>query len=156
MTIGIGSVLKRRDRQEAFRCAGEIGRLLAPTEPTYLFCEDRLRARARRFLAGFDGTVSYAVKANPEPRVLQTLAHSGVTHFDVASVEEIRAVLSHCPTATVHFNNPVKATGAIEQAYRAHGVRSFALDEMSELRKIETATGGDTSVVYTVRFILDE
>ncbi len=152
MTVGVGSVFKARDRQRAFRCAGQVSARLNPLEPTYLFCEDRLRGRAARFLAGFDGMVSYAVKANPEPRILQTLAHSGVTHFDVASVEEIRAVLGHCPIATLHYNNPVKAADAIETAYRQYRVRSFALDEMSELRKIAAATGGDRSVTYTVRF----
>lgn len=154
MTIGVGSVLKRWSNQKTYECAGEITGQLAPLEPAYLFCESRLKARAARFLAGFAGTVSFAVKSNPEPRVLQTLAHSGVAHFDVASVQEVRAVLGNCPAATLHFNNPVKAVEAIEQAYNNHGVRSFALDEISELRKIEAATGGDTSVMYTVRFKL--
>jgi ornithine decarboxylase len=154
MTIGIGSVLRGWQSQEVFQCAGEISSVVAPLEPTYLFCESRLRARAGRFLAGFDGMVSYAVKANPEPRVLQTLASSGVANFDVASLEEIRSVLSHCPAATLHFNNPIKAFDAIERAYREYGVRSFALDEMSELHKIRKATEGDQSVMYTVRFKL--
>lgn len=154
MTVGIGSVLRGWDSQHTFQCAGEISGRIAPLEPAYLFCEPRLRARAARFLAGFGGTVSYAVKANPEPRILQTLASAGVANFDVASLEEVRSVLRYCPAATLHFNNPVKATDAIERAYREHGVRSFALDEMSELRKIQKATGSDKSVMYTVRFTL--
>lgn len=127
---------------------------MAPLEPAYLFCESRLRARAARFLAGFDGAVSYAVKANPEPRIIQTLASAGVANFDVASLDEVRTVLSHCPVARLHFNNPVKAIDAIERSYREHGVRSFALDEMSELQKIREATGSDPSVMYSVRFKL--
>lgn len=154
MTIGIGSVLQGWESQQIFQCAGHVSGSIAPLEPAYLFCERRLRVRAARFLAGFGGTVSYAVKANPEPRVLQTLASAGVTNFDVASLEEICTVLSHCPTATLHYNNPVKPTEAIERAYREHAVRSFALDEMSELDKIRKATGGDQSVMYTVRFKL--
>lgn len=154
MTVSFGTVLKDRDRRQVFASAGEISRRLAPGDPAYLFCEDRLRNRAARFRAGFDGIVSYAVKANPEPRVLQTLARSGINHFDVASLEEIRAVLNHIPSATLHFNNPVKAADTIEQAYRLHRVCSFALDEMSELRKIRAATAGATSVMYSVRFKL--
>lgn len=154
MTAGIGSILRGWDNQQVFQCAGEISGSITPLEPVYLFCGSRLRARAARFLAGFTGTVSYAVKANPEPRILQTLASAGVTNFDVASLEEIRSVLGHCPAAILHFNNPVKATDAIERAYSDHGIRSFALDEMSELNKIRRATGGDRSVMYTVRFKL--
>jgi ornithine decarboxylase len=154
MTIGIGSILRGWESQQTFHCAGQISGNVAPLEPTYLFCESRLRERAARLLTGFGGTVSYAVKANPEPRVLQTLASAGVTNFDVASIEEICTVLNHCPTATLHYNNPVKPLEAIERAYREHAVRSFALDEMSELHKIRKATGDDTSVMYTVRFKL--
>lgn len=154
MTVGVGSVLRGWEGERQWRCAGEVCGSLAPLEPTYLFCESRLRTSAGQFLAGFAGTVSYAVKANPEPRVLRTLASAGIANFDVASLEEVRAVLTHCPAATLHFNNPVKAAEAIERAYREHGVRSFALDEMSELEKIRKVTGGDPSVMYTVRFKL--
>ncbi|MCB1856359.1 MAG: hypothetical protein KDI05_15850 [Halieaceae bacterium] len=132
----------------------EVIRSLQPVEPAYLFCAATLEHRATRFLRGFPGRVGYAVKANPEPRVLETLARLGLRHFDVASLDEIRLVRALCPGARLHFNNPVKAEEAIREAYHRHGVRSFALDEAAELDKIRRATDGATDLFYSVRFKL--
>lgn len=138
-----------------YRDAAQVTRQLQPGTPHYLFNADRLRAQASRYLARFPGLVSYAVKANPEARVIRTLGRSGVSHFDVASLPEVQLVHSLLPHATLHYNNPIKAQEAIEQAYRDYGVRSFAVDEMEELLKIRRATGGDPEVMYSVRFRLD-
>jgi ornithine decarboxylase len=154
MTASVSNAFRARSAVTVHRDAGEIVRELRPLEPAYLFCEGKLRERARRFLQGFPGTVSYAVKANHEARVLRTLVSAGVNNFDVASLQEIRSVLTQYPAASLHFNNPVKAEEAIEEAYRRYDVRSFALDEFSELNKIQAATGGDRTVLYTVRFKL--
>jgi ornithine decarboxylase len=153
MTGSIEQLLLVNHRQ-AYSCTGGLIDALRPSEPVYLFCAEHLERRARQFQEGFTGMVSYAVKANPEPCVLQTLIAAGIRHFDVASLEEVRMVLTLCPTARLHFNNPVKATDAVREAYARHGVRSFALDEMSELEKIQRATDGDPEVIYTVRFKL--
>ena len=153
MTGNIAEALRNYSRQ-AYTCTGGLIDALHPEEPVYLFCGDKLTERAQRFITGFNGAVSYAVKANPEPRILQTLIQSGIRHFDVASLGEIRTVLTLCPTANLHYNNPVKASEAILEAYQRHNVKSFALDEMSELEKIREATGGDRDVCYTVRFKL--
>ena len=138
-----------------YPCAGVITRHLGPDEPAYLYCAANLQRRAERFQRGFPGIVSYAVKANPECRVLHTLSVQGLSHFDVASLGEVRAVRAINPAATLHFNNPIKAFDAIAAAHREHGVRSFALDEISELEKIRRATGGDPQVMFTVRFKLE-
>ena len=138
-----------------FSDVSEVTRFLNPGEPVYLFSEKVLRNRARTFLRKFPGTVSYAVKANPEERVLKTLWHSGVSNFDVASIEEVRLVSALFPGATMHFNNPIKTPEAIHEAYNEHGVRSFALDEKSELHKIVSQTGGDPDVIHAVRFKLE-
>ncbi len=86
----------------------------------------------------------YAVKANPSPDLLRVLWDSGVTHFDVASIAEVRLVARTLPEATLCFMHPVKATEAIEEAYWTHGVRTFSLDTMEELEKIVAATNGDS------------
>ena len=153
MTGTITEALRNYSRQ-AYTCTGGLIDARHPGEPVYLFCGDQLTRRAQRFLSGFNGAVSYAVKANPEPRILQTLIQAGMRHFDVASLEEIRSVLTLCPSANLHYNNPVKASEAILEAYQHHNVKSFALDEMSELEKIRRATAGDRDVCYTVRFKL--
>mgnify|MGYP000132658478 CR=1 FL=1 len=82
----------------------------------------------------------YAVKANPSPDLLQILWSNGITHYDVASIAEVRLVRSLLPEATLCFMHPVKTARAIREAYREHGVRTFSLDTVEELEKIVEAT----------------
>jgi len=152
MTAYLSSISTGPGREQTFADTRQVVRQLAPTEPVYLFCPAKLLERIHCFQEGFPGAVSYAVKANAEPRVLQTLAANGIGHFDVASLGEIETLTALCPDATLHFNNPVKAVEAIAAAYHDHGVRSFALDEEAELDKLQRATGGATDVMYSVRF----
>ena len=94
-------------------------------------------ARAARFFAqGFPGTSLYAVKANPSPDLLSLLWANGITHYDVASIAEVRLVRALLPEATLCFMHPVKTASAIAEAYHQHGVRTFSLDTMEELEKI--------------------
>ena len=155
MTGSVATAFDKPETANFYQGAAEITGKLKPTDPLYLFCPKTLAARARRFLEQFPGSVSYAIKANPETRVLETLADTGLKHFDVASLDEIQRVSANCPDATLHFNNPVKAEEGVAEAYLRYGVRSFALDEASELEKIHRCTGGDPQVIYTVRFKLD-
>jgi len=85
----------------------------------------------------------YAVKANPSPDLLRVLWDSGITHYDVASIAEVRLVASTLPEATLCFMHPVKAPEAIAEAYFTHGVRVFSLDSLEELAKIMAATRSD-------------
>ena len=148
---GLSAVLAER---VSFAGAGEITRDVRPGDPVYLFSEACLARRLQRFRSGFPGLVSYAVKANPEARVIRTLVAGGVTHLDVASIGEIEAVAALQPGATLHFNNPVKAEDAVATAYRLFKVRSYALDELSELEKIRRATRSSPDILYSVRFRL--
>ena len=66
---------------------------LLPSYPVMCFWPDRIAMTAKRFLDGFPGKVLYAVKCNPDKRVIQTLSRTGVAAFDCASLEEIRFVL---------------------------------------------------------------
>ena len=124
---------------------------LAHDDPIALFRPDALKRRAEAFLRGFPGHVSYAVKANPAPDVLRTLAHAGIHTFDVASVAEMRAVRDVLPSARLHYHNPVRSTSEIAEA-RAFGVASWSVDRMSELGKLE-ALPADAQIA--VRLTLD-
>lgn len=113
---------------------------LAPDEPVILN-RPHAAARAARFFAKkFPGKSLYAVKANPSPDLLCVLWDSGITHYDVASIAEVRLVREVLPEAVLCFMHPVKAFGAIREAYHQHGVRVFSLDSLDELEKIVAAT----------------
>ncbi len=123
-----------------FPDAPAVVRALAPDEPVILN-RPHAAARAARFFAEkFPGKSLYAVKANPSPVLLRVLWESGITHYDVASISEVRLVRETLPEAVLCFMHPVKTASAIAEAYKVHGVRTFSLDTQEELDKIVAAT----------------
>ena len=122
-----------------------------PVEPVTLLRPHAARRAARFFVERFPGRSLYAVKANPSPKLLQILWESGVTHYDVASLGEVRLVAATLPEATLCFMHPVKAEEAIAEAYFEHGVTTFSLDTLDELEKIVRATKGAADLNLLVR-----
>ena len=122
-----------------FPDARSVVRALQPDEPIILNRPHAAARAARFFVEKFPGKSLYAVKANPSPDLLQVLWDNGVTHYDVASIAEVRLVRATLPGATLCFMHPVKAPSAIREAYHVHGVRTFSLDSVEELEKIVEA-----------------
>ena len=126
-----------------FPDARSVVRALQPDEPIILNRPHAAARAARFFVEKFPGKSLYAVKANPSPDLLQVLWDNGVTHYDVASIAEVRLVRATLPGATLCFMHPVKAPSAIREAYRQHDVRTFSLDSVEELEKIVEACRDD-------------
>ncbi|MDB5722101.1 MAG: type PLP-dependent enzyme [Alphaproteobacteria bacterium] len=124
---------------------------LRPVQPVTLVRPHAARRAARFFIEKFPGRSLYAVKANPSPDLLRLLWESGVTHYDVASIAEVRLVAETLPAAIICFMHPVKAEEAIQEAYFRHGVRTFSLDTTEELEKIVRATQGASDLNLCVR-----
>lgn len=124
---------------------------LRPVQPVTLLRPHAARRAARFFVEKFPGRSIYAVKANPSPDLLRLLWDSGITHYDVASIAEVRLVAETLPGATICFMHPVKAEEVIAEAYFERGVRVFSLDSLEELEKIARATNGATDLTLCVR-----
>jgi ornithine decarboxylase len=124
------------------RTAADIVKL-RPAQPVTLLRPHAAHRAARFFVEKFPGRSLYAVKANPSPELLQILWDAGVTHYDVASIGEVRLVSETLPDAVQCLMHPVKAEEVIAEAYFGHGVKTFALDTMDELDKIVRATATD-------------
>jgi ornithine decarboxylase len=122
-----------------------------PVQPVTLVRPHAAARAARFFVEKFPGRTLYAVKANPSPDLLRVLWESGITHYDVASIAEVRLVARTLPEATLCFMHPVKAEEAIREAYHVHGVRTFSLDTIEELEKIMRATEDATDLTLCVR-----
>jgi ornithine decarboxylase len=127
-----------------------LASLLRPVQPVTLLRPHAAKRAARFFVEKFPGRSLYAVKANPSPDLLRILWQSGVTHYDVASIAEVRLVAETLPEAVQCFMHPVKAEEAIAEAYGL-GVRTFSLDTMEELEKIVRATDGADDLNLCVR-----
>ncbi|WP_411287634.1 type III PLP-dependent enzyme [Phenylobacterium sp.] len=129
----------------------DLVRERSPERPVAFARPDAVALAARWFQDKFKGDVFYAVKANPSPWVIETLAASGVTSFDVASIPEIELVAQFAAGSRMAFMHPVKSRRAIATAYFDHGVKTFALDTHDELQKILEATGGADDLDLIVR-----
>ena len=106
-----------------------------PDEPIGYFSPDALKSKMSIFQSGFDGILSYAVKANPHPDVLRCLTQNGVSVFDVASPAEIEMVRRIAPTAKLNYHNPVRSVQEIAKA-KLQGIASWSVDALSELDKL--------------------
>ncbi len=151
------SALNRIDQPKAtpvYRDAMAVAKALAPEAPVFCFSRSQLIDRSKEFLSGFPGTVTYAVKSNPSPEVLSTLADAGLAVWDVASVQEMALVRAVSPNARFNYHNPVKSRREIADAFTIHGCRRFAVDCKEELRKVAEATGAAAGIEISVRFVL--
>ena len=113
----------------------EIIRHLQPDHPVMAFAPTVLQDRARQFLKGFPGLVTYAVKSNPDEAVIQNLVTAGIRGFDVASPFEIDLIGRLAPRAARHYHNPVRSQREIAHAVRK-GILAWSVDSRSELDKL--------------------
>ena len=122
-----------------------------PVDPVTLVRPHAAARAAQFFVEKFPGRSMYAVKANPSAALLQILWDNGITHYDTASIAEVRLVKATLPQAVCCFMHPVKSEEAIAEAYFVHGVKTFSLDSLEELEKIVRATDGATDLTLCVR-----
>ena len=113
----------------------EIIRETRPEHPVMVFAPTVLQDTAKRFLKGFPGLVTYAVKSNPDETVIENLIAAGVTGFDVASPAEIDLIGRLSQGAARHYHNPVRARWEIAHAVKA-GIKAWSVDSHSELDKL--------------------
>jgi ornithine decarboxylase len=130
----------------------EFLRVQKPDNPVLFFAPTAVQAAARRFIDGFPGMVTYAVKSNPTEEVIENLSAAGVRGYDCASGFEIDLIRRLAPDAAIHYNNPVRARHEITYAVE-RGVKSYSVDSASELAKlIELVPAEGTEI--SVRFKL--
>ena len=106
------------------------------TRPFLIVDTAIVREKVRRFRAAMPRVrPHYAVKANPDRRVLKVLAQEGAG-FEIASTAELDLLLGlGVPAAEVFFSNPVKSRESIAYA-AAKGVEWFVVDSVDELRRV--------------------
>ncbi|WP_375476027.1 type III PLP-dependent enzyme [uncultured Jatrophihabitans sp.] len=107
-----------------------------PKTPFFTIKRSALHDGLRAFREAIPGVeVYFAVKANPEPVVLSTLAAAGAC-FEVASVYEMN-VLDGLGITTAHmaYGTAVKPSAHIRDAHSA-GIRVMSADSIAEVDKI--------------------
>jgi ornithine decarboxylase len=132
--------------------ADRLADLPGPT-PFLVLDLDRVAAAYLGFTAALpDADVHYAMKCNPDARILRRL-HGLGGRFEIASVAELRTLVQlGVDPAEVLYSNPVKPAAHIAEAWRT-GVRRFAFDGESELAKLAVHAPG-ASVYVRLRTLL--
>jgi ornithine decarboxylase len=131
-------------RPRAWPLALLPARLDRLTHPTpFLICDGATIERRYEDLATLLPGVRlyYAVKSNPMPQIVGTLARMGCG-FEIASVYELDTVTAAgVDPADVLFSNTVKPAAHVAEAAAA-GLYRFAFDSEGELRKLAAAAPG--------------
>ena len=106
------------------------------TRPFLILDNAIVRDKARRFRAVMPRVrPHYAVKANPDRRVLKALMQEGCS-FEIASTAELDLLLGlGVNAAEVFFSNPVRSRQAVAYA-AAKGVQWYVVDSVDELRRV--------------------
>jgi len=106
------------------------------TRPFLILDNAIVREKARRFRAAMPRVrPHYAVKANPDRRVLETLMLEDCG-FEIASIAELDMLLAAgTDAAEVFYSNPMKSRQSI--AYAAgKGVEWYVVDSVDELHRV--------------------
>ena len=125
---------------QKFKSVEDLVNQLRPDKPVYCIRKNSILSGSKFFQKKFPGKILYALKTNPHPVVIKTLIESGINQFDVASIEEIKAVKEFSQTAKCSYMHTVKSRESISEAYFKYGVKTFSLDTKDELIKIIEST----------------
>lgn len=123
-----------------------------PVSPILEISRSCLQQYANKFIAGFSGTTTYAVKANPHPKIIETFYQCGIHTFDVASIQEMELIKNSAPSARFHYHNPIRSTEEIAAAYYDYGCRRYSIDHISQLEKLASIFPHSAGVEIAVRF----
>ena len=110
--------------------------------PAYVYDWPAMEQRAKHVSAAFRGVaeISYAVKANPNCRLLSLLA-GHVSHFDVSSIGELaRLSAAGVPASRVSFTGPGKRDVEIARAV-SMGVGHLVCESTTDLERVSARAG---------------
>ncbi len=136
---------------QKFKSVEDLINQLRPDKPVYCIRKNSILSASKFFQKKFPGKILFAVKTNPHPEVIKTLIKSGINQYDVASIEEIKAVRKFNKTAKCSYMHTVKSRESISEAYFKYGIKTFALDTKEEFIKIIESTGNAKDLELFVR-----
>lgn len=118
--------------------------------PFFLFSKQKIVDNFKKFKKLFPGSsVHYAMKANSEPEVLQTLFEAGAS-FEVASTYELDMLKKiKVPPKKIIYGTSVKPATHIRKFYK-FGVDRFAFDSFPEIKKIASVAPHSRVYVRTI------
>ena len=137
-----------------FNNVNELVNTLKPEYPVYCIRLQSIKTSVEFFKKNFTGKVLYAVKTNPNEKILKSIVDNGIENFDVASINEVRLVKKIDPKVKIYFMHTIKNRESIKEAYYQYSVKDFALDSKDELLKILQATNNAKDLNLYVRIAI--
>ena len=137
-----------------FKTVNELVNSLKPDYPVYCIRPNEIKKSVNFFKENFPGKILYAVKTNPNEKIIKQIIANGINEFDVASLNEIKLINKIYPEAKLHFMHTIKSKESITSAYNDYNVKSFSLDSKDELRKILDATNQAKDLELFVRIAI--
>ena len=77
---------------QKFNSVDELVNTIRPVDPIYCIRPNSIKSACNWFKSNFPGQVLYAVKTNPNEKVIKYICESGINRFDVASINEIKLI----------------------------------------------------------------
>ena len=136
---------------QKFNSVDELVNNIRPVDPVYCIRPNSIKKACSWFKNNFPGKILYAVKTNPNEKVIKYIGESGINRFDVASINEIKLIKKIFPEAISYYMNTIKSREHIKEAYFNYSVRDFALDTKDELQKIMEATNNAKDLTLYIR-----
>ena len=127
---------------------------LKPESPVYCIRPNSIKKSVEFFKKNFPGRVLYAVKTNPNEKIVKIIINNGIENFDVASINEIKLIRKIDNKVKVYFMHTIKSRESIKEAYFKYNVKDFALDTKEELLKILEATNNAKDLNLYVRIAI--
>ena len=137
-----------------FKNVNELVNTLKPDCPVYCMRPESIKISTEFFKNNFPGKVLYAVKTNPNEKILKNIISNGINCFDVASINEIKLIRKLKIDAKLYFMHTVKSRESISEAYFNLGIKDFALDSKDELQKILEVTNQAKDLNLYVRIAI--
>ena len=136
---------------QKFNSVDELVGSIRPVDPVYCIRPKSIKSACSWFKSNFPGKILYAVKTNPNEKVIKHIKEGGIDRFDVASINEIKLIKKIFPKAHTYYMNSIKSREHIKDAYFNYDIRDFALDTKEELQKIIESTNNAKDLPLYVR-----
>ena len=137
-----------------FTSVNELVNTLEPEYPVYCIRPNSVRKSVEFFKNNFPGKVLYAVKTNPNEKIIKIIINSGIQNFDVASIDEVKLIKKIDNKAKIYFMHTIKSRKSIKEAYFQYNIKDFALDSKDELLKILETTNNAKDLNLYVRIAI--
>ena len=136
---------------QKFSSVDELVRNIQPVDPVYCIRPNSIRTACSWFKNNFPGKILYAVKTNPNEKILKYIVESGIEKFEFASIKEIKLIKKIYPKAHAYYMNTIKSREHIKEAYFNYNIKDFAFDSKDELQKIIEATDNAKDLTLYLR-----